>query len=217
VRNFKLFIIISFFLSPMGQTVLFAQTPTPESPGVGPPILLTKNSIKFHPAAPETGDKLTLQIKMNERVASAEIRWSVNGDPLETVLYDGSAESVGLNKEIKSGDVIQAEVIPYDMVGAAGIPISKKVICRKAPPTMKLVEQKIDGNVYSAKVEAKDPEGEPLTLTVTGPQGMVIDQKGAISWKFSQTTSGKFDVKVTAKDKTGGRAELAYSFRISRR
>jgi len=210
-------LLVSALLFSIGQTGLFAQTPDPETPEDAPPILFGKDSVNFHPAAPETGDKLRVRIKMSEEAASAEVRWSINGDHFDTVFYDGGAEPVELNKAIKSGDVIEVAVIPYDTSGIAGRPINKKVVCRKAPPTLKLAEQKIDGNVYRAKIEAQDPEDEPVFLTVTGPEGMVIDQKGAITWKFGEKTSGKFDVKVTAKDKAGGRAELSYSFRISRR
>lgn len=216
-HKFTIIVISALFLFLIGETGLFAQTPAPESPVDKPPILFGKDSVKFHPAAPETGDKLTLRIKMNEQTASAEIRWSINGEHFDTMFYDGAAESVELNKAIKSGDVIEAELIPYDMSGVAGVPIKKKVVCRKAPPTLRFAGQKIDGNIYRAKVEAKDTEGEPVTLSIDGPDGMVINQQGAITWKFGEKTSGKFEVKVTAKDKTGGQTQLSYSFRISRR
>ncbi len=178
--------------------------------------MLLKDAVKFHPASPETGDKLTVQIKMTEQMSSAEVRWSVNGEESETANYDGSAESVELNKAIKSGDVIEVEVIPYSMSGVAGRPIQKKVTCRKAPPTLKLVDQKVEKNIYSARVEVKDPEDQPVTLSIEGPAGMTIDNSGAITWKLTDKTSGKFDVKVTAVDQAGGKAVLTYSFRITR-
>ena len=46
---------------------------------------------------------------------------------------------------------------------------------------------------------------------------MTIDNNGAITWKITESTTGKFDVKVTATDNVGGRAVLDYSFRISRK
>ena len=210
-------LLISAFLLLMGQTALFAQEPIDQSPADARPVLLSKNAVKFHPAFPETGDKLTVQIKMSEKVASADVRWSINGEHLETVFYDGSAGPVELNKAIKSGDVIEVEVIPHDLSGVVGKPIYKKVVCRKAPPTIKLAEQKIEGNVYRAKIEARDAEGEPVSLSLDGPKGMVIDHKGAITWNITEKTTGRFDVKVTAKDKAGGKAVLNYSFRISRK
>lgn len=210
-------LIISGFLLLLGQTGLFAQAPITQSPADAPPVLLSKDAVKFQPASPETNDKLTVQIKMSEQVASAEVRWSINGEHFDTIFYDGATESVELDKAIKSEDVIEVEVIPYDMSGVAGRPIRKKVVCRKAPPTIKLAEQKIEGNVYRAKIEARDPEDEPVSLSVDGPEGMVIDHKGAITWNITEKTTGKFDVKVTAKDKAGGKAVLNYSFKISRK
>jgi hypothetical protein len=210
-------LLISGFLLLMGQTGLFAQEPIPQSPGGSQPVLLSKDAVKFQPASPETGDKLTVQIKMSEQVSSAELRWSINGEHFDTVFYDGAAGSVELNKAIKSGDVIEVEVIPYDLSGTAGRAIRKKVVCRKGPPTIKLAEQKIEGNVYRAKIEARDPEDQPVSLSVDGPEGMVIDHKGAITWNITEKTTGRFDVKVTAKDKDGGKAVLNYSFRISRK
>jgi len=209
--------LISGFLLFMAQSGLCDQEPIPESPADERPVLLANDAVKFQPAAPETNDKLTVQIRTNEQISSADVIWSINGEQLDTMFYDGGAGSVELKKAIKSGDVIEVQVIPYDMSGTAGKPINKKVVCRKAPPTLKLTEQKIQGNVYRAKIEAQDPEGAPVFLTVAGPAGMVIDEKGAITWKLTEKTAGKFDVKVTAQDTTGGRVELAYSFQISRR
>jgi hypothetical protein len=210
-------LLIGGFLLLMGQTGLFAQEPIPENPARVQDVLLSKNAVTIHPASPETGDKLSVRIKMTEQVASADVQWSINGEPFDTVFYDGQAESVELNRAIKSGDVIEVTVVPHGTSGEAGRSIAKKVVCRKAPPTIKLVEQKIEGNVYRAKIETRDPEDEPVSLSVEGPQGMVIDNKGAITWNMTEKTSGKFDVKVTAKDKAGGQAVLNYSFRISRK
>ncbi|HTY26214.1 MAG TPA: putative Ig domain-containing protein [Desulfomonilaceae bacterium] len=210
-------ILISGFLLCAGHTALFAQSMSPEPAGDTPPILLRYDAVTFQPASPQTGEKLTLRIQTNEQLASAEVRWSVNGNPVETSLFDGSSESVELNTPLKSGDVIEVEVIPSSTSGIEGRTIQKKTVCRKAPPTLKLVEQKIEGNTYSARIEAKDPEDQPVALSIEGPPGMAIDDKGAITWKLTEKTSGKFDVKVTGKDKEGGKAELTYSFRVSRK
>jgi len=201
----------------IGETALFAQ-----EQGTGPTeetsrAFLPKDAVKFQPASPETGDKLSLIIKMSEQISSVEVRWSINGDQFDTVHYDGSAESVELNKAIKSGDVIEVEVIPYDLSGTPGGTVQKKVVCRKAPPILKLLHQKVDKDTYSAMVEVKDPEDQPVSVSVEGPPGMTIDNNGAITWKITEKTTGKFDVKVTAKDNAGGSAVLNYSFRISRK
>jgi hypothetical protein len=216
-NKFCAVLIGAFFFILMGQIGLFAQEPETQSPESAPPVFLSKDAVRFQPANPETGDKLALIIKMSEQIPSVEVRWSVNGDHFDTVHYDGSTESVELNKPIKSGDEIEVEVIPYDLSGTPGSPVKKKVVCRKAPPTLKLLRQKVDKDTYSAAVEAKDPEDQPLSLSLEGPPGMSIDNNGAITWKITESTTGKFDVKVTATDTAGGKAVLDYSFRISRK
>ncbi len=206
-----------FVLILVGKTALFAQEQGTQSPPEPSPVLLTKDSVKFQPASPETGDKLALIIKMTEEISSADVRWSVNGDHYDTVQYDGSGEPVELNRAIKSGDIIEVEVIPYDLSGTPGRTIQKKVVCRKAPPTLKLVDQKVERDTYSATVEVKDPEDQPVSVSLEGPPGMTIDNNGAITWKITEKTTGKFEVKVTATDKLGGKAVLNYSFRIGRK
>ncbi len=216
-NKFGAILIGAFLLILMGQTGLFAQEPVTQSPAEVSPILLPRDAVKFQPASPETGDKLALVVKMSEKISSAEIRWSVNGDHHDTVYDDGSGESVELDKAIKSGDVIEVEVIPYDMSGTPGRTVQKKVVCRKAPPTLKLVHQKVEKDTYSALVEVKDPEDQPVSLSIEGPPGMTIDNSGAITWKITEKTTGKFDVQVTGADNAGGKATLNYSFRISRK
>jgi len=215
-NKFGAVLIGAFFLILMGQIGLFAQEPTTQSPESATPVFLPKDAVRFQPANPETGDKLALIIKMTEQIPSVEVRWSVNGDHFDTVHYDGSGESVELNRPIKSGDEIEAEVIPYDLSGTPGMAVQKKVVCRKAPPTLKLVRQKIEKDTYTAVIEVKDPEDQPVSLAIEGPPGMTIDNNGAITWKITEKTTGKYDVKVTGTDNVGGRAVLSYSFRISR-
>ncbi len=198
-------------------TASFGQVEADETSKPAAPILLKPDSLAFQPAMPESGDKLSLKIKKSEDVASAEVKWSINGEYAETSHYDGIVEAVPLQAKIKAGDVIEVVVTPYHPSGTEGQPVSRKVGCRKPAPTLKLADQKIDGNLYTAKVEATDPEGGPLSLTVSGPPGMVIDPKGTITWKMSETTAGSFNIKVIAKDQAGSQAELNYSFRVTRR
>ena len=49
----------------------------------------------------------------------------------DTMNYDGSGESVELNKPIKSGDVIEVEVTPYDLSGTPGRSIKKRLSAGK--------------------------------------------------------------------------------------
>ncbi len=199
-------------------SVSFGQVETDEpAQPAAPPIVLKPDAVVFQPSSPGTGDKLSLKIKKSDDLASAEVKWSINGEYIETSHYDGFVESIPLNAKIKAGDVIEAVVTPRSLSGVEGQPVLKKVTCRRPAPVLKVADQKIEGNLYTAKVVATDLEGGPLTLSLSGPPGMVMDSKGTITWKMSENTSGDFNVKVTAKDQAGGQSELTYSFRITRR
>ncbi len=55
------------------------------------------------------------------------------------------------------------------------------------------------GKTYQYTVKAKDPEGQPVTLTLkTGPEGMEIDTNNLITWKVEK--NGQFKVVIEAND-----------------
>jgi hypothetical protein len=83
-------------------------------------------------------------------------------------------------------------------------------------PNLRLLKQEISGSNYIAKVQATDPEEGPVTLSLEGPPGMHIDQKGNVSWNIGTQTSGNFQIKISAKDQEGGTAVLTYSIQIGR-
>ena len=204
-------IVCLVFAAFWGAAVAFGQTeeePTPE------PARIT--DLRFDPERPETGAHLRLMIKMTGTVR-AEVRWSLNGEEVELADYDGLSGFVDFNKPISSGDKIEVAVTPFDFSQAPGDMASKEVVCGNAPPTLKLVKQELTGYNYHARVEATDPEKGPVTLSVEGPPGMRIDQKGNVTWNIgTQTSTGHFQVKVTAKDQEGATAILTYSIEIGR-
>lgn len=170
--------------------------------------------LRFDPERPETGAHLRVAIKMAGTVR-AEVRWSLNGEEVELADYDGLSGFVDFTKPIKSGDKIEVSVTPFDFSQAPGPTASKEIVCGNAPPSLKLVKQELTGYNYHALVEAKDPENEPVVLSLEGPPGMRIDQKGNLNWNIG-TQSGHFQVKVTAKDQEGATAILSYSIEIGR-
>ena len=174
-------------------------------------------SLEFLPPQPRTGDDLKVKITVGGSALRAEVRWSVNGEEVALSDCNDTVPEAALGVAIKAGDQIEVSVTPFNAENEAGWPMVRKITIGNAPPHIKLLEQKIVSGVYTAKVEATDPEGEPVSFTLQqGPPGMSVDPKGAISWRFSQGTTGKFDVKVSAKDQQGGEAVLLYSFAIRR-
>lgn len=173
--------------------------------------------VTFDPPAPRTGARLKVNIRFGEKTVRAEVRWKVNDEDVEQYDYLGVTPSVELERPIRALDKIEVMVTPFDNEDVRGKEVVKRVSVDNASPTIKLVEQKIKGNVYQAKVDASDPEDELVSLTLEeAPPGMTMDQNGAIKWKFADNATGEFHVKVVARDKHGAEAILEYSFAIRR-
>lgn len=173
------------------------------------------SDIRFDPSRPETGDKIKLFLKLHNAVR-AELRWAVNDEEVELSDYDGVSDHVVFEKPLKSGDTLTVSITPFNDLGEKGKAVEKSLKCINSPPILKLAKQNLKGQTYMAKIEIEDPEEKPVELTVEGPEGMTIDQKGNIKWKMKRDTQGKFPVKVTGKDEEGARAVLTYTVRIRR-
>jgi hypothetical protein len=173
--------------------------------------------VKFSPERPETGDALKLRIALAGSAIRAEVKISKNDDEVETTLYDGISESVEIGNRFKAGDKVKAEVVPLDAGGLSGSSMVKAVEIANAPPSAKLLDQKITGNVYSARIESKDPEGDPISFSIQeGPPGLTVDEKGILNWRIGETTSGNFPIAVSIKDSHGAEVLLSYSIGLRR-
>lgn len=173
--------------------------------------------LKFLPDRPETGDFLKLQISLEGSAVRAEVKVFKNNDEVVASYYDGISEYFDVGDSFKAKDKVRAEVIPFSSEGFAGDPKSKTVEIVNAPPSAKLVDQKISGNTYSGHVEAKDPEGDPITFSIKeGPPGLVVDQSGNLNWKIGQNTSGSFPIAISVKDSHGAEVVLSYTIGVRR-
>jgi hypothetical protein len=170
--------------------------------------------LRFDPARPETGKKLLVRMNLHN-AARAEISWSKNGEDIGLADFSGMADYITFPQAIKSGDTIKATVTPFNEFGQAGETSDIEVVCQNAPPSISLLDQSLDGELYKARVKAEDPDGGAVTLTlVEGPQGLNLDPNGNITWKFAKGASGSFPVKVSAKDERGAEAILSYTIGI---
>ena len=140
----------------------------------------------------------------------------MNDEEVELTDYDGVRDHVVFDKHLKAGDVLKVSVTPFNALGEEGKTLEKTLKLRDSPPLLKLLDQNLKGSVYTAKVEAKDPEDKPIKLKIEGPKGMEIDQEGNITWKMEGGTQGKFPVRITGTDEKGAQAVLSYTISIRR-
>ncbi len=173
--------------------------------------------LKFDPAQPRTGDTIKIWFNLGEGAERAEVRWSVNGEEVQLSDYSEAVKYVELDTPAKAGDKIVATITPFDASGEAGSAIVRRVVCASAPPELKLVDQRIENGAYRAKVEARDPQGGTVSLSLEqAPPGMKMDAKGSIEWALRNDIAGRFPVKVRAKGDKSGEAVLSFDVGIKR-
>ncbi len=138
--------------------------------------------------------------------------WSVNGNEIanDSPILSGD--------HVKRGDKIALTVIPYDREGK-GAPFASQnmVIPNGAPRILSSPPQEIHGDVYTYRVIAEDPDGDPMTFSlVSAPSGMTIDSNtGMISWPISQEASGNHVIEIAVQDRDGLKTTQKYTLSIT--
>jgi hypothetical protein len=118
----------------------------------------------------------------------------------------------------KRGDKVALTIIPYDREGK-GPPFASQnmVIPNGAPRILSSPPQEIHGAVYTYRVIAEDPDGDPITFSlVSAPTGMTIDSNsGVISWPITQESTGNHVVEIAAQDPDGLKTTQKYTLSIT--
>lgn len=187
------------------------------SPAYAQTSAATVVGVKVEPEVPRTGDTIKIWFDLGEGAERAEVRWSLNGEEVQLSDYVEAVKYVEFDRPAKAGDTIVATITPFDAAGEAGRPIERRIVCASAPPELRVVDQRIEGNAYRAKIEARDPQGGTVSLSFdAAPPGMKMDPKGSIDWPLGNDTAGKFPVRVRGKTGQGGEAVLSFDVGIKR-
>ena len=141
---------------------------------------------------------------------------------------DGSALAYGM-EGAPAGMVIDQNVVSwtptFDQAGEYRVTLSvadpemavqQEVLLKVAninrSPIWKTKEfgKAVEASPYRLPLEASDPDGSPLTFRlVTGPEGMVLAQDGALEWTPGYKSAGTTQVTLTVGD---GEEDVAWSF-----
>ncbi len=169
------------------------------------------SSVVFEPSSPVTGDHLRAAPKGEAGqadLARIQYLWKVNGREVQN--GDQSVLSYSLHR----GDFVEVEATtcfsPLRM-------LSNSVKVGNAPPVPRLVQSGVNGDgVYTAKLEAVDPESDAVTFSLkSGPTGMQISPSdGAISWQPQTDMDGSYGVEVVARDAQGAESSISYQIRL---
>jgi len=160
--------------------------------------------VKFEPDSPKTGDKVRIRFTLPDGAERAEVVWKVDGQEVQTSSYDPMRKFVELETPVKAGQKVGVDITLFDVSGDALNTLTREVEVGNAAPKLRVVSQRLDGRVYRAKIEASDPEEDPVKLTLEeGPKGMKMDAEGNIEWTLDQGVSGSFQLRVKAADDQG--------------
>lgn len=169
------------------------------------------SSVELEPSSPVTGDKLKAVPKGEAEqsdLARIQYLWKVNGRELQN--GDQSALSYHLHR----GDFIEVEATTCFSPLRV---LSNSVKVGNAPPTPRLVQSGVNGDgVYTAKIEAVDPESDAVTFSLkSGPPGMQISPSdGTITWQPQADANGSYGVEATAKDAEGAESTIAFQIKL---
>jgi len=172
-------------------------------------------SAKLIPQNPKKGDELRIEARTfdadNDPV-NFSYEWFINEKP-----SGKTSEAIAINELIKTGDKVSVKITPRDGE-AEGIPVTLSSFIANSPPNVSPnIAASFNGLVYTSKVIADDPEGNPLTYTLkAGPKGMTIDSKsGVITWEVKPEDKGEHNIILSVTDGHGGETIVPFTARIS--
>jgi RHS repeat-associated protein len=87
------------------------------------------------------------------------------------------------------------------------------VVAVDQPPviTSRPLTAAVPGLAYNYNVQASDPDGDPLTYSISGPAGMTIDSLGRVSWSPGTADLGSQSVVITVSDNHGNSVTQPYT------
>jgi hypothetical protein len=174
-------------------------------------------SITIDPELPRKNSTLQAKVEAADTEGDTiafSYQWIKNG----TVLMGEASETL-VDPTLKKGDKIALRVTPYDMKGTGEEVTSQEIVILNSAPiiTSSPKGQKLKSNLYQYQVLADDPDGDPVTfsLTPSSPQGMTIDpQTGLIQWKVGPNDAGTHTIEVIAADGDGGKCTQKFTLTI---
>lgn len=155
-----------------------------------------------------TGQGHTLQVEVESEdqdgdPVTLQYSWTVNGQDTED-----HADSI---TDLKRGDKVEALITPSDGKQTGQAKGLFAIIQNQSP---KIVPSQPEFNdpQWKLKVDASDPDNDPLTYTLTNaPAGMTVDNGGNISWNVSGVEDGNYSATIEVTDGQGGTNQYTFN------
>jgi hypothetical protein len=178
----------------------------------------TVTSVSIDPELPRKNSTLKARIEAsdpNGDTIAFSYQWVKNGDELIGETFETLRDPT-----LKKGDRVSLRVTPYDMESTGEEVASQEVVILNSAPiiTSSPQAQKMKSTLYRYQVVAQDPDGDPITfsLSPSSPQGITIDpQTGLIQWKIGRNDAGTHTIEIIAADGDEGRCTQKYTLTIT--
>lgn len=174
-------------------------------------------TIRLAPRNPKKGEKL--RVSENEAydadgdAISFTYAWFINSEPIG--IYTDVLDTTEL--PTKRGDRISVKITPTDGEQEGTPIILNSIIINSPPKVSPQIKAEFNGLVYTSKIIAEDPEGDPLTYTLRqAPEGMTIDSKtGVITWQVKPEDKGEHEITASVSDGQGGETIISFTTAIN--
>ncbi len=159
----------------------------------------------------------TYQVTANDPEGGA-LTYSLLDAP-EGMTIDTNTGSLSWNPNSSQIGVAQVSVAAFDSSGLGAVQTYSLQVqsANNAPSiTSTPVESAVPETTYRYDVRANDPDGEPITYSLTqAPDGMEIDDLGRISWTPNANALGNYDIEVAVTDSRGATTTQSYQLTVA--
>jgi hypothetical protein len=163
-----------------------------------PPLI---TSARILPVTFKPGDTLSIEPEINDPdgdEVTVAYEWTRNREPA------GNNKSIGI--VLKRGDRVSVTITPYDGEDYGESATVHRTIENMPPMIEEDNTFAFDGKVYTFRVSATDPDGDPLTYSLkSAPDGMYINKgTGDVTWDVPPDFTGEVAVTVAVSDGVRG-------------
>ncbi|MBI5676460.1 MAG: hypothetical protein HZC48_11650 [Nitrospirae bacterium] len=181
-------------------------------------VVIIKNTppkiskVKLLPEVFKSGDTFSVETAANDPdgdEVKISYKWLKNGDP--------AGDSMQIQSPLKRGDKISITIIPFDGEAYGSKVVLEKKIENLPPMIVGDTEFNFDGKIYTHRVRADDPDGDPLTYSLkSAVENVTIDSgTGIVTWNVPRDFTGSVPVIVSVTDGHGGESTRQLTFVIN--
>jgi hypothetical protein len=177
-----------------------------------PPVI---QEVRIEPKVAYANDNLKVSVRSSDAdgdTVDYTYQWEKNG-----VILSEDKKGILEKGQFKKGDSIIVTVTPDDSESIGKTIKLEPIIIANSPPIITSSPlNKTDGNIYTYKVTANDPDNDPISFALkTAPKGMEIDKgTGLIRWEIRKGDQGTPLIEIEVSDSEGAKSFQKYTLSI---